>query len=350
MGRNLQFHSRAQRVLVTGGAGYVGSHTVCELLDQGYQVFVYDDLSGGKKEFVDSRANLIVGCLSEGKRLARLLRDLKISAVVHFAGFIDVAESVREPAKYYQNNFTNTQILLEAMRESQVARLVFSSTASVYGMVGNHLISEDHVLEPNHPYGRSKMLAEMAISDYSKSYGIGYSTLRYFNVAGAHPNGHLGEAHEPETHLIPLILKAISEGDPVVKVYGHRYPTSDGTCVRDFVHVMDVARAHVLALRHVGEGLGEVFNVGSGGGSSVLEVIRTCERVTGASIKIEWEQNRAGDVPILVAGQEKLKKLGWRPKDSALEQIVIDAWKWHNSQNFLSQVRRPTETVAHQNF
>lgn len=320
------------RVLITGGAGYIGSHAVRETLAQGHQVEVLDDLSNGHREAVDPRAELIVGSTGDEALLLNLLKNHRIEVVMHFAANIEVAESVADPEKYYRNNFVHSLCLLKAMREAQVSRLVFSSTAAVYGTPKKTPIEESQERCPINPYGRSKMMTEMAIEDYSKAYGLGYTILRYFNVAGAHPDGTIGEDHHPESHLIPRILAVALNAKNPVNIYGTDYPTPDGTCLRDYVHVVDLARAHVLAIENTRPGQGDVFNLGSEKGFSVREVLSACEQATALKLPVKEEGRRPGDPPALVASSRKAYEvLNWRPQYPEINSIVKHAWQWHSS-------------------
>ncbi|MGZ3743899.1 MAG: UDP-glucose 4-epimerase GalE [Pseudobdellovibrionaceae bacterium] len=319
------------RVLITGGAGYIGSHAVRETLAQGHQVEVLDDLSNGHREAVDPKAELIVGSTGNEELLLNILSHHRIDVVMHFAANIEVAESVADPEKYYQNNFVHSLCLLRAMRRAQVLRLVFSSTAAVYGTPKKVPIEETQERNPINPYGRSKMMTEMAIEDYSRAYGLGYTILRYFNVAGAHPDGSIGEDHHPETHLIPRILSVALNPQHPVKIYGTDYPTPDGTCLRDYVHVMDLVRAHVLAIENTQPGHGEVFNLGSEKGFSVREVIQACEQATAIKLPVREEGRRPGDPPALVASNHKAREtLKWHPQHPEIQSIVAHAWQWHS--------------------
>lgn len=319
------------RVLVTGGAGYIGSHTVRELITAGHHVIVFDNLSNGHLEAVDLRAEFIYGSTGNYEQVKTILISDKIEAVIHFAAHIEVAESVSDPYKYYVNNFSNALSLLNAMKDCGVQKFVFSSTAAVYGNPEKTPITEDQIRNPINPYGRSKMMTEMAIEDFCKAYGLSYTILRYFNVAGASPLGEIGEDHHPETHLIPRILAAALQPDAVVKIYGTNYPTADGTCVRDYVHVDDLAQAHILALSAMKVKSGEIFNVGSENGFSVREVIAACEKVTGNKLFVTEEPRRAGDPAVLVASNKKIKAaLGWNPLYTKIETSVQHAWHWHS--------------------
>jgi UDP-glucose 4-epimerase len=318
------------KVLVTGGAGYIGCHAVRELIDSGHQVVVLDNLSHGYKKAIDPRALFVKGDTSEAQMIKDIFQNHGIEAVMHFAADIEVGESVINPFKYYQNNFSHTLNLLKCMEESKVKKIIFSSTAAVYGNPEKTPIEENQLRNPINPYGRSKMMTEMAIEDFSHAHGLGFTILRYFNVAGAHPDGTIGEDHRPESHLLPRILKAAQTGS-AVKIFGTDYNTSDGTCIRDYVHVVDLVRAHVLALETLKEGSGEVYNIGSQNGFTVREVINACEAVTGLKLEIIEEDRRPGDPAILVASSQKIQsKLSWKPLYPSVNTIVAHAWKWHS--------------------
>ncbi len=319
------------KVLVTGGAGYIGSHAVKELLDAGHQVVVLDNLSKGHEEAIDKRAAFVRGSTQDIDLVVNKMKLHEVEAVMHFAADIEVGESVTDPYKYYQNNFSNSVMLLEAMNICGIKKFVFSSTAAVYGNPESTPIPETAVRMPINPYGRSKMMMEMAIQDGCHAYGMGYTILRYFNVAGASPDASIGEDHKPESHLIPRILTAAREGTSV-KIFGTDYETPDGTCIRDYVHVVDLVRAHVLALEKIKPGTGNVYNLGSESGFSVREVISACERVTGRKIVVEETERRAGDPAILVASSKKIKsELGWERRFPEMETIVAHAWNWHST-------------------
>lgn len=319
------------RVLVTGGAGYIGSHAVRELINAGHSVTVLDNLTKGHEEAVDPRATFIHGTTSSYELLIQRIHAHQIEAVMHFAADIEVGESVMDPYKYYDNNFSKTLTLLRAMIKSGVKKIVFSSTAAVYGNTERTPIQEDQPRNPINPYGRSKMMTEMAIEDFCTAYGLGYTIMRYFNVAGASPDASLGEDHQPESHLIPRILMAARDGGEV-NIFGTDYNTKDGTCVRDYVHVVDLARAHVLALEQMREGSGTIYNIGSESGFSVREVIQACEAVTGRDIKIKEGPRRAGDPAVLVASSVKLRReLKWEALYPDIRTIVQHAWHWHST-------------------
>lgn len=319
------------RILVVGGAGYVGSHAVAQLCAEGHDVTVYDDRSTGHSEAVGD-CPLIEGSLLEGERLASVMRENGIEAVMHFAAFALVGESVTDPAKYYKNNVVGSLSLLEAMRRENVRRLVFSSTTATYGEPEHVPISEAEPQQPINPYGFTKLVVERMIADFAAAYGLGYAALRYFNAAGAAESGALGEDHDPETHLVPLVLSvALGQRDEVV-IFGDDYDTPDGTCVRDYVHVDDLALAHALALQRLRDGEGICVNLGSGTGASVWEVIETCRRVTGHKIPATVGPRRAGDPPRLIADVGLAQTLlGWQPRNSGIERIVETAWRWHAS-------------------
>lgn len=323
----------SMKVLVTGGAGYIGSHAVRALLGAGYRVTVLDNLSHGHREAIDSRAEFVEGNFGDRTLVTALLRDRGIDAVMHFGAYIEVGESVVDPGKYYANNFVNALSLLESMKEAGVRRIVFSSTAAVYGNPERTPIEESQARAPINPYGRSKMMTEMAIEDFSGAHGLGYAILRYFNVAGASADGSIGEAHEPESHLIPRILQtALASGKSAMNIFGTDYPTRDGTCVRDYVHVVDLVQAHVLALGSVEPGKGEIYNLGSEQGFTVREVIAACERVTGLKLEVKEGPRRDGDPATLVASSRKTaERLRWKPAFGSLDTIIGHAWAWHQS-------------------
>jgi UDP-glucose 4-epimerase len=315
------------RILVTGGAGYIGSHMVKMLAERGDEVTVLDDLSTGHADAVRG-ARLVQGELS-GSSTLQSLKDHRIEAVIHFAAASLVGESVQDPLKYYARNLGGTLALVQAMRASGVQKLVFSSTAAVYGEPQRSPIDESHPTQPVNPYGSSKLAIERMLAECSAAYGLRAATLRYFNAAGADPRGELGERHDPETHLIPLVLRAAAKGSPV-SVFGADYPTRDGTCVRDYVHVTDLCDAHLRALDWLSGGARyDCFNLGNGDGATVLEVIEAARRVTGRKITINHSPRRQGDPATLVADAGKAQRvLGWRPQRAAIETIVADAWRW----------------------
>ncbi len=319
-------------ILVTGGAGYIGSHMVKELRERKSDVVVYDNLSTGHIESVGD-APFVKGDLFDVELLRKTIRDFKVDSVIHFAAYSLVGESMSNPAKYYHNNVAGTLSLLDAMIAENVKYLVFSSSAATYGDCGNDLITEDSPQNPTSVYGQTKLMMEQFMSDYDKAYGMKYVALRYFNAAGAHRLGEIGEAHKPESHLIPLILQVASGQRDYIGVFGEDYPTRDGTCIRDYIHITDLADAHIRALDYLKVGGKSThYNLGNGNGFSVMEVIDTVEKVTGEKISRKIEGRRAGDPATLVASSEKIKKeLGWSPRYDTLEEIVSSAWKWHKN-------------------
>lgn len=319
------------RILVTGGAGYIGSHAVRLLLARGHEVWVYDNLALGHRAAVPAE-RLIVGDLAEIDHLDQVLVEQRIEAVMHFAAFTYVGESVRDPGKYYRNNLTLTLGLMECLRRNGVGRFVFSSTCATYGIPERVPITEDEPQRPINPYGNAKLAVEWALKDYAAAYGWGFAALRYFNAAGASPDGKIGEDHEPESHLLPLVLQVALGRRPQIEVFGTDYPTPDGTCIRDYIHVDDLAEAHLLALERLETGKALCFNVGTGRGYSVREVIRLAEEVTGKTVTVKEGPRRAGDPPVLVAAAEKVQReLGWRPKYTDLRSILETAWNWHRT-------------------
>ena len=318
------------KLLVVGGAGYIGSHMVKALVQLGHTVIVVDNLSTGYRDAVDAGARFYELDIADTPALKHLFNAQKFDAVLHFASFIQVGESVDQPGKYYQNNLVATLSLLDAMRDAGINKFIFSSTAAVYGDPEYVPIDETHPKLAINPYGRSKWMVELVLQDYDCAYGLKSVSLRYFNAAGADPDGVLGERHDPETHLIPLILQAASGRRESISVYGQDYDTPDGTCIRDYIHVSDLVDAHVKALMHLDAGNGSAaFNLGKGNGFSVNEVIAAAERVTGKSIPVFYGERRAGDPPRLVADATLAKKvLGWNPRHSDLDRIVADAWGW----------------------
>jgi UDP-glucose 4-epimerase len=317
-------------ILVTGGAGYIGSHTVAELLDQGKEVVVIDNLQSGHRDALLG-GKLYEGDLRDKALLAKLFSENEIEAVIHFAANSLVGESMQKPVKYYDNNVYGTLCLLEAMDEANVRKIVFSSTAATYGEPDKVPIEESDPTNPTNVYGETKLTMERMMSWFDKVLGIKYVALRYFNAAGAHPSGKIGEDHSPETHLIPLIIQAAQGKRPAISVFGDDYPTADGTCVRDYIHVSDLADAHVLAVEHlVAGGESDVFNLGNGQGFSVKEVIAKVQEVTGRSFPVEISPRRAGDPAVLIASSEKARKvLGWNPSRNQLDDIIASAWGWH---------------------
>jgi UDP-glucose 4-epimerase len=319
------------RILVTGGAGYIGSHTVRLLLDRGHQVWAFDNLCAGHKEAVPT-GRLIEGDLVDRDRLDHALVEHQIDAVVHFAAFTDVGESVRDPGRYYSNNVVNTLRLLEILRRHGISRFVFSSTAATYGIPKKIPISEEEELRPINPYGQGKLVVEKTLEAYARAYDWGVTSLRYFNAAGGAADGSLGEDHEPETHLIPIVLQSALGRRPHVEIFGTDYDTPDGSCVRDYIHVEDLAEAHRLALERLQAGCACCYNLGIGRGYSVREVIRTAESITGRTVPLREAARRPGDPPVLVASAAKIRReLGWQPRYGELESIMDTAWKWHRA-------------------
>lgn len=318
-----------QSVLVTGGAGYIGSHMVKMLRCAGYSVCVVDDLSSGFDRALLG-AEFIRGSIGDAALLNEVFASYDVGAVMHFAGSSVVSESTQKPDLYYQNNVSNTLVLLDVMRTNGVDKLIFSSTAAIFGGQGEMPISESAHKNPMNPYGRSKWMVEQILADYDFAYSIKSVCLRYFNAAGADPEGGLGECHEPETHLIPLVLQVASGRRKSVSIFGNDYPTEDGTCIRDYVHVADLCSAHLLSLEFiVNGGQSARYNLGNGQGYSILEVIKAVERVTGQKIPREFAPRRLGDSPVLVADSTVIKRdLGWSPRYQNLDDIVQHAWIW----------------------
>ncbi|MBV2208555.1 MAG: UDP-glucose 4-epimerase GalE [Thermomonas sp.] len=316
-------------VLVVGGAGYIGSHMVKRLRREGFNVAVADDLSSGRRAALLG-APLHVGDIGDAGFVDTLLGEIKPDAVMHFASFIQVGESVTDPSKYYRNNVTATQVLLDGMRAHGINKFIFSSTAAIFGDPQYVPIDEAHPKQPINPYGRSKWFVEQMLEDYDRAYGLKSVCLRYFNAAGADSEGEIGECHEPETHLIPLILQVASNRRPHITVYGEDYATADGSCVRDYIHVEDLAEAHLLALQQLLQDAPSArYNLGNGNGYSVLEVIDAVRRVTGHPIPVVVGTRREGDPPSLVADARAAHTgLGWQPRYAELDAIVAHAWAW----------------------
>ena len=319
------------KVLITGGCGYIGSHANKLLSESGYDTVVLDNLVHGHREFAQW-GRFVQMDLADREGLENLLAAEKFDSVLHFAGYAYVGESVTDPAKYYQNNVTGTLNLLAAMITSGTDKLIFSSSCATYGIPQVLPLTEDHPQRPINPYGHSKLMVEQMLADFDRAYGLRSVSLRYFNAAGAAPGAGIGEWHDPETHLIPLALLAALGKIPAVKIFGSDYDTPDGTCLRDYVHVDDLAQAHLLALEHLAKGGNSgCFNLGNGSGFSVKEVIATARKVSGKEIQAEVAPRREGDPPRLVASSEKAKRvLGWKPKYTGLEEIVRTAWEWHS--------------------
>ena len=317
----------AERVLVTGGAGYIGSVVTWQLLARGYDVIVYDNLSHGSKKAVPTGAKLVIGDVADRAVLDRIFQEQRIDAVMHFAAFIEAGESMQVPEKYFRNNTVNSLTLLEAMLAHKVQRLVFSSTAALYGTPDRTPIEETDPLRPTNAYGESKLLVEQMLAWFHRIHGLRYSCLRYFNAAGA--AGDLGEDHVPESHLIPLTLQVALGKREYVSIFGSDYPTPDGTCVRDYIHVSDLASAHILVLDALRQSGKLIYNLGTGRGFSVREVVETVRRVTGHPIPARVMERRPGDPAVLVAGSEGIKRdLHWQPQFPDLESIVRSAWEW----------------------
>jgi UDP-glucose 4-epimerase len=315
------------RVLVTGGAGYIGSVVTEQLVSDGHEVVVYDDLSKGHREAVVAEAQFVQGDLANANQLRQTLNDNRIEAVIHMAASSLVGESCEAPAKYYQNNVVAGLVLLDAMHDCAVQKIVFSSTAATYGEPESQPIFESAPTNPTNPYGETKLAFERAMHWYERAYGLRYASLRYFNAAGA--SEKCGEDHDPESHIIPITLQAAAGKRPHVEIFGDDYPTADGTCIRDYIHVIDLARAHILALDALTE-RSAIYNLGCGGdGYSVRDVIETARRVTGKEIPVRMGPRRAGDPAVLIASSDKIKsELGWQPQFQDLGLIIESAWRW----------------------
>ncbi|MCR4401227.1 MAG: UDP-glucose 4-epimerase GalE [Firmicutes bacterium] len=318
------------RVLVVGGAGYIGSHVVRELVRAGHDVVVYDNLEKGHREAVEG-CPLVVGDTGDRDVLREVFASRDFDVVMHFAAHTSVAESMQDPAKYFHNNVAKGLTLLDVMREAGVRRMVFSSSAAVYGDPERVPIEEDADCRPTNVYGETKLMFERVLSAYDRAYGVRYVALRYFNAAGADPSGDIGEDHDPETQLIPLVLMTAMGLRPRLELFGTDYHTPDGTCVRDYVHVCDLATAHVLAAEALADGCeSKVYNLGNGKGHTVRQVIETARRVTGLSIPVVEAPRRPGDPAVLVASSERImRELGWKPRYEDLETIIATAWEWH---------------------
>lgn len=321
-------------ILICGGAGYIGSNINKLLSQKGYETIVFDNLVYGHRELV-KWGRFIEGDLSDKKAIDRVFEENHIDAVFHFAAYAYVGESVHEPAKYYHNNVTCTLNLLEAMRRHGCNKIIFSSTCATYGIPETVPITEDMPQNPINPYGATKLIVERIFKDYATAYGLKFAVLRYFNAAGADPDGEIGEWHQPETHLIPLVLEAAAGARESIQVFGTDYPTPDGTCIRDYIHVYDLATAHLLALEYLNRGgQSDFFNLGNAKGTSVLEVIDAVKAVTGKDFRVDYAPRRAGDPPMLVGSSEKaVSVLGWEPKYADIESIVSHAWNWYQKLN-----------------
>jgi UDP-glucose 4-epimerase len=326
------------KILVTGGAGYIGSHVTAMLVEQGHEVIVYDNLSAGFRDAVDPGATLVVGDLLDPAQLAALFEanaradQAPFDGIMHFASHIQVGESMKDPFKYLHDNIGATMNLLEQTTRHGVKRFILSSTANLYDAPQRIPIDETEALIPGSVYGETKYIGERLLMWMDRIYGLKYCCLRYFNASGAHPGGGIGEAHDPETHLIPLVLQVALGQRPHITVYGNDYDTPDGTCIRDYVHVIDLAEAHILALQALVDGESRVYNVGIGRGYSVLEVIEACRQITGHPIPVQVGERRAGDLARLVADSSKIQReLGWRPEYNNLHAIVETAWQWHKT-------------------
>ncbi|MCR5421598.1 MAG: UDP-glucose 4-epimerase GalE [Lachnospiraceae bacterium] len=317
-------------ILICGGAGYIGSHINKQLNKEGYDTVVFDNLVYGHREAV-KWGTFVNGDLANVSDIEKVFADYKIDAVFHFAAYAYVGESVTEPEKYYYNNVVNTLNLLKVMKEHGCKRIIFSSTCATYGEPKKVPITEDMPQNPINPYGATKLMMERIFKDYHKAYGLEFVVLRYFNAAGCDPDGDIGESHDPETHIIPLVLDAAGGNRPDIKVFGTDYDTPDGSCIRDYIHVSDLASAHLLALHHLENGReSDFFNLGNAKGTSVLEVIDSVKRVTGRSFNVVYADRRPGDPAKLVGSCDKaMKVLGWQPQYADIDIIVSHAWNWH---------------------
>ncbi|MDD2225418.1 MAG: UDP-glucose 4-epimerase GalE [Candidatus Shapirobacteria bacterium] len=321
-------------ILIVGGAGYIGSHINKELNKQGYKTVIFDSLVKGHKEAV-KWGDFFQGDLGNIEDIRGIFKKYPIEAVLHFAAFIEVGESVKDPQKYYQNNVKNTLNLFQVMLENDVKKIIFSSTAATFGNPQYVPIDEKHPQMPINPYGQAKLMVEKILADYDLAYGLKYVALRYFNACGADLDGEIGENHNPESHLIPLILDAALGKREDIKIFGTDYPTVDGTCIRDYVHVNDLAQAHILALKKLMDGgESDCFNLGNGSGFSVKQVIEVAKKVTGVDFKVTEVERRAGDPPELIADSKKAREiLKWEPKYFDLKTIISSAWNWHKQLN-----------------
>ena len=320
-------------ILVLGGAGYIGSHTVYELIDHGEEVVVADNLETGHIEAVHPKAKFYQGDIRDRAFVDKVFEECKIDAVIHFAANSLVGESMTNPLKYYDNNLCGTKVLLESMVAHRIDKIVFSSTAATYGEPKNIPIMESDSTHPTNCYGETKLSMEKMFKWTGRAHGLRYVSLRYFNACGAHESGEIGEAHAPETHLIPLILQVPNGKRGAITIFGDDYQTPDGTCIRDYIHVTDLAMAHILAVQYLRDGnISNIFNLGNGVGFSVKEVIETARKVTGHPIPAVISERRAGDPARLIASSEKARQvLGWNPQHDDLEKIIASAWKWHKN-------------------
>ncbi|MDI1484277.1 UDP-glucose 4-epimerase GalE [Polyangium sp. y55x31] len=325
--------TQSRTLLVTGGAGYIGSHAALALAERGYRPLVLDNLSKGHRGPIERAlgASVIQADTRDRAALDAIFSRERIDAVMHFAAFAEVGESVADPLAYYENNVHGTVTLLQAMQAAGVSTFVFSSTCATYGVPEVVPIPEEHPQNPLNPYGRSKLFVEKILAECETAWGLRFVSFRYFNAAGAHPSGLLGEDHDPETHLIPLVLSAALGKRPSIRIFGEDYDTPDGTCIRDYIHVSDLADAHVLGVDYLlGGGASTVVNLGNGRGFSVKEVIAAATRVTGRAIAVEMAERRPGDSPVLVGSSERARTLlGWSPRFPELETIIAHAWAWH---------------------
>lgn len=323
-----------KNILVIGGAGYIGSHMVRMLAKQGYNPVVFDNLSKGHREAV-ANYPFELGDLGDKARLTEVFKKYGIEAVMHFAAFAEVRESVKEPSKYYHNNVAKVLDLLDALVENDIKYFVFSSTAATFGEPIRPKIDESHPQNPINPYGNTKLMVEKILADFDTAYGLKATALRYFNASGADDSGEIGESHNPETHLIPIVLQAAAGKRPSIKMFGADYPTPDGTCVRDYVHVNDLARAHILALEKMfKDNVSERFNLGSGNGFSVAEIVKEAKRITGIDFTVEKAPRRDGDPAVLVADSAKAERiLGWKPQYN-LTRIIETAWNWEQHRKY----------------
>jgi len=320
-------------ILVTGGAGYIGSHTSKMLIEKGYNVIIIDNLINGHEWAVPEKAKFYDINLNNKKDIERVFKENKIDCVVHFAAFIEAGESMKEPAKFFRNNVANSLNLFEVMLKNDVKKIIFSSTAAVYGEPQYTPIDEDHPKEPTNFYGLSKLMIENILRSYNNAYGLKFIALRYFNASGADESQKIGEDHNPETHLIPIILEVAKGKRPKIMVFGDDYDTKDGSCIRDYIHVNDLAEAHILAMEKLSSIDSDFFNLGNGKGFSVLEIIEECRNITDKEIKSEIAERRAGDPAVLIADYKKAEKiLGWKPKRD-IKQVIKTAWEWHKNRH-----------------